>query len=106
MLPSSSSSNMGVVVVELYSADNLTTPSEQKLRSGPTIVGELERESRGDRGGREVRLDVIGSRALTGDPASDVMEASSDVSDDILAGEGIGTPDILVGVDAEVAVGF
>ena len=88
------------VEFELFSADDnlTTTPSEQKLRSGPTIVGELERESRGDIDsmlGREVRLEVIGSRALTGDPVKDVMDASSEVSDGIL----MGIPDAVVIVD-------
>ena len=81
VLPSSSSSIMGVFEAELFSADNLTTPSEQKLISGPTMVGELDRESLGDSDrmlGRELKLDDIASpRALTGDPVKDVMDASS-----------------------------
>lgn len=79
---------MGVVVVVVivaFSADILTTPSEQKLRSGPTMVGELDRESRGDEAlARELRLNIIGSRTLTGDPVNDVIEASSVVIDDAI----------------------
>ena len=66
------------VIVEAFSADIRMTPSEQKLRSGPTMVGELDRESLGEEAlARELRLAVRGSRTLTGDPVNDVIEASS-----------------------------
>ena len=74
---------MGVVAVVAgaFSADIRTTPSEQKLRSGPTRVGELERESLGDVAlTSELRLAVMGSRTLAGDPVNDVIEASSVVA--------------------------
>ena len=82
-----------VEVAYALSADILTTPSEQKLRSGPTMVGELDRESLGEEAlARELRLEVMGSRMLTGDPVNDVIEASSAdaaITIDIL-GEAVG----------------
>lgn len=102
------SSSSNIIGVFEFSADNFTAkPSEQKLRSGlSTRVGELDRESRGDKDsmlGREQMLEVIVSRALTGDPVKEVIEASSQFKDDIWAGDGIGTPESVV-VDAAVVV--